>query len=132
MKEYAFCYHITQCLPFSCCFYKSQTFQGGCRLPLPGPTLSLTGWSGVEFYYPSSQGGTTCLGCCPSRYFRPSVNMFSTVLWPFHRAVWRLLKLLSLDITPDIKIQNPGRSHSRLCFSGSLIQSQQLPGVGSN
>lgn len=97
-----FCYHITQCLPVSCLSRESD-FSG--RVQAPSHTLCLTGWSGFQFYYPSSQGAI-CLERCPSWCFKPSANMFNTVLWPFHGSGWLLLKLLSLDITPDFKVQN--------------------------
>lgn len=78
---------------------RESDFSG--RVQAPSHTLCLIGWSGFQFYYPSSQGAI-CLELCP----RPSANMFNTVLWPFHGSGWLLLKLLSLDITPDFKVQN--------------------------
>lgn len=68
-------------------------------------TLCLIGWSGFQFYYHSSQGDIF-LKCRPSQCFRPSVNMFNTVLGNFHGSGWLLLKLLSLHTTPDFKGQN--------------------------
>lgn len=82
---------------------RESDFSG--RVQAPSHTLCLIGWSGFEFYYPSSQGAV-CLERCPSRCFKPSANMFNTVLWSFHGSGWLLLKLLSLDITPDFKVQN--------------------------
>lgn len=78
---------------------RESDFSG--RVQAPSHTLCLIGWSGFQFYYPSSQGAI-CLELCP----RPSANMFNTVLWPFHGSGWLFLKLLSLDITPDFKVQN--------------------------